>query len=115
MVPRCFRLGLHDDLPKTGVPQPITEGAIGLEPPITSQGLGVWVILGQGLFHQTQRLSGISPGMEAGVGQPAKPEPALSLPKGLILEAQGPVRMVSCHGNQPIPGPFFGHMLGRGW
>src|SRR5919106_1664703 len=74
--------------------------------PIAGQGFGARVILGQGLLHQPPRHSSIGPGVQAGLGQPAKP--------GLILKAQGPVRLGGRQADQPVSGPFFRVYAGSG-
>src|SRR5918996_446544 len=67
--------------------------------PVAGQGFGVRVILGHRLLHQPQGVAHLAPGVRPGPGQPAKP--------GLVLEAQGPVRMGGRQADQPVPGPLF--------
>ena len=73
---------------------------------IAGQGLGVWVIFGNRLLHQTPGTTRIRPGVQAGVSQPAKP--------GLILEAQSPVWMSGRQANQSVPSSFFSSICWAG-
>jgi hypothetical protein len=57
------------------------------------------IILGQGLLYQPPGLARLSPGVQAGLGQPAQP--------GLILETQGPVWMGGRQAHQPVPRPLY--------
>src|SRR5919106_2282259 len=74
--------------------------------PIAGQGLGVRVVLGDRLLYQPQGLTSLGPGVQAGPGQAAKP--------GLVLEAQGPVRMGGRQAAQPVARPFFRAYAGSG-
>jgi hypothetical protein len=61
---------------------------------ITGDGLGVGIVFGERLLHQTQGFSGITPAVEGRPSQPAPP--------GLVQETHRPPRMSLGYTDQPV-------------
>src|SRR5215216_177960 len=66
---------------------------------VAGDGLGIRIILGERLLHQTQGLFCIAPTRQRGLPQAAPP--------GLVAETHNPIIVAACKTDQPVAPPFF--------
>src|SRR5215831_16312894 len=102
-------LGDRADRPPSDEAQPhaLRLAHLAQQHPIAGQRLGVGIARGDRLLDQAQRAVGrVRPGMRLRLGE--------ATPPGFIREAQRPVGMLGCQGNQAVTLPFFRAYPGSG-